>query len=118
MDANCCDTQAPENVPIDLAEDERERLVRVFRALGDGTRLEVFRAIAAQPDSICVCDVVARFAVSQPTISHHLKVLRDAGLVTVSRRGVWAYYAADPEGLRAVRSALGALTEVPMIQVR
>ena len=64
--------------------------------LGDATRLEVFRLIAAQTSPLCVCDIVDRFDVSQPTISHHLKILRDAGLVTVSRRGVWAYYAVDP----------------------
>jgi ArsR family transcriptional regulator len=73
--------------------------VGVFRALGDPTRLEIFRLIAAQADPICVCDIVGRFEVSQPTISHHLKVLREAGLVTVSRRGIWAYYAPNPQGL-------------------
>jgi ArsR family transcriptional regulator, arsenate/arsenite/antimonite-responsive transcriptional repressor len=82
-----------------LSEKDRELLVGVFRALGDPTRLEIFRLIAAQAEPICVCDIVDRFAVSQPTISHHLKVLREAGLVRVSRRGIWAYYAADPQGL-------------------
>ena len=77
-----------------------------FRALGDPTRLEIFRLIAAQEAPVCACDVVDRFAVSQPTISHHLKVLREAGLITVSRRGVWAYYAADPRGLALLREAL------------
>jgi ArsR family transcriptional regulator len=81
----------------------------MFRALGDPTRLEIYRLIAAQPGPICVCDVVDRFPVSQPTISHHLKVLREAGLVTVSRRGVWAYYAADPRGLARLRGWLDAL---------
>src|SRR5438445_106268 len=76
--------------PEPLAQDAHDRLVAVFRALGDATRFEIFRLIAAQPEPICVCDVVDRFPVSQPTISHHLKVLRDAGLVTVARRGVWA----------------------------
>jgi ArsR family transcriptional regulator len=64
--------------------------------------------IAAQPEPICVCDVVEQFQVSQPTISHHLKVLREAGLITVSRRGVWAYYAADPRGLATLRSSVDA----------
>src|SRR5947208_1736838 len=84
----------------ELAGATRERLVRVFRALGDGTRFEIFRLIAAQSEPICVCDVVERFDLTQPTISYHLKVLREAGLVSVSQRGVWAYYAADPDGLR------------------
>lgn len=93
---DCC------GVPIDaepLPDGERLQLVSLFRALGDPTRLEIFRLIAAQTDPICVCDVVDRFDVSQPTISHHLRVLREAGLVSVSRRGIWAYYAADPAGL-------------------
>ena len=96
-------------LPDPIAAAERERLVSIFRALGDPTRLDVYRLIAAQPDPLCVCDIVARFEVSQPTISHHLKILREAGLVTVSRRGVWAYYGANPTGLEIVREGLGAL---------
>ena len=96
---DCCTVPV---LPSALADDARERLVAVFRALGDPTRLETFRLIAAQSQPICVCDVVDRFPVSQPTISHHLRVLRDAGLVTVGRRGVWAYYAATVEGRRVL----------------
>src|SRR5688572_26920914 len=96
-------------LPDPIATSERDRLVGVFRALGDPTRLDVYRLIATQPDPLCVCDIVARFEVSQPTISHHLKILRAAGLVTVSRRGVWAYYAANPHGLEIVRAVLGTL---------
>ena len=96
-------------LPDPIVAHERDRLVGVFRALGDPTRLDVYRLIAAQPNPLCVCDIVARFDVSQPTISHHLKILREAGLVTVSRRGVWAYYAANPNGLETVRAALGGL---------
>ena len=99
---DCCTT--PVEAPP-LSEAERQQVVATLRALGDPTRLEVFRLIAAQAEPICVCDVTDRFDVSQPTISHHLKVLRDAGLVTVSRRGVWAYYATDPEGLERIDRA-------------
>jgi ArsR family transcriptional regulator len=94
---------------VGLAPGRRDRLVAVYRALGDPTRLEVFRLIAAQTAPLCVCDIVARFELSQPTISHHLKILRDAGLVTVSRRGVWAYYSVDPAGLALLRGALAEL---------
>src|SRR5688572_9104010 len=96
-------------LPDPIASAERDRLVAVFRALGDPTRLDVYRLIAAQPEPLCVCDIVARFEVSQPTISHHLKILREAGLVTVSRRGVWAYYAAATAGLDAAQAALEML---------
>jgi ArsR family transcriptional regulator, arsenate/arsenite/antimonite-responsive transcriptional repressor len=99
---DCCTPLTPRN---DMTPARRDRLVAVCRALGDATRLEVFRLIAAQTAPICVCDIVDRFDVSQPTISHHLKSLRDAGLVKVSRRGVWAFYAVDPEGLELLRDA-------------
>ena len=103
---DCC------TIPTDtepLPEGQREPLVNVFRALGDPTRLEIFRLIAAQADPICVCDIVERFDVSQPTISHHLRVLREAGLVTVSRRGIWAYYASDPHGLEQIHQVASSL---------
>jgi ArsR family transcriptional regulator, arsenate/arsenite/antimonite-responsive transcriptional repressor len=107
--ADCCDisiTYAP-------MSDERQReLVAAFKALGDGTRLEIFRLIASQPAPICVCDVTERFSVSQPTISHHLKVLREAGLIDVSRRGNWAYYAPAHHGLDLLSSLLERI-EVP-----
>ena len=101
--AGCCDVPTE---PIPLSAVERDRLVAAFKALADPTRLDVFRLVAAQEAPLCACDVVDRFAVSQPTISHHLKVLREAGLITVSRRGVWAYYAVDPRGLALLRASI------------
>jgi ArsR family transcriptional regulator len=62
--------------------------------------------IAAQDEPICACDIVDRFDVSQPTIAHHLKVLRNAGLITVSRHGVWAYYAVEPRGLEVLQTSV------------
>ncbi len=73
----------------------QERLVAVFKALADPTRLELFRLISAQPGAVCVCDLVDRFELSQPTISHHLKVLREAGLLTMKKLGVWTFCAPD-----------------------
>jgi ArsR family transcriptional regulator, arsenate/arsenite/antimonite-responsive transcriptional repressor len=109
--AGCCEVP---QAPPPLAEDARERIVATFRALGDPTRLEIFRLLAAQSEPVCVCDVVDRFEVSQPTISHHLRILREAGLVTVSRRGVWAWYAPDPKALAWLREAIGDLGAVPL----
>ena len=86
-----------------------DRVVAGFKALGDPTRFAIFRLIAAQAEPVCVCDVTDRFDLSQPTISHHLKALREAGLVTVSRRGVWAYYAADRDGVARLRHVLDAI---------
>lgn len=71
----------------------------MLKALADPTRLEILRVIAAQPGPVCACDIVDRFDLSQPTISHHLKALRDAGLLTSRRRGLWRFYEPDPEGL-------------------
>jgi ArsR family transcriptional regulator len=101
-----------------LAPDERDRAVAVLKALADPTRLEMYRLIAGQATSLCACDIVDRFDLSQPTIAHHLKVLRDAGLVTVSRVGIWAYYAPDPRGQEVLRKTLallggGALVATP-----
>ena len=84
---------------------DRQEIVALFKALADSTRYEIFRLISAQPESICVCHITDRFDVSQPTVSHHLKVLREAGLITVSRQGVWAYYQADARGIERLRSA-------------
>src|SRR5207249_280826 len=98
--ADCCPTVRD---PAEMAEPTRDRLVTIYRALGDATRFEIFRLIAAQNAPICVCDIVDRFELTQPTISYHLKLLRQAGLVTVSQRGVWAYYAVDSEGVRLLQ---------------
>ena len=100
----CCTSPL---IPVPLSENAEDKLIGGLKALADPTRLAIFRLIAAQEEPICVCDIVARFEVSQPTISHHLKVLREAELITVSRRGVWAYYAADQRGVAALGSLFG-----------
>jgi ArsR family transcriptional regulator len=80
-----------------LAEAAQERLVAIFKALADPTRLEILRLLAAQRGPTCVCDVVAHFGLSQPTISHHLSVLREAGLVRAAKIGIWSFYAPAPD---------------------
>ena len=76
---------------------------KFFKALGDETRLEILGLLAAAGTEICACDIESHFELSQPTISHHLKILREAGLVTGERRGTWVYYAID----RATVARLG-----------
>src|ERR671928_401826 len=93
----CC---GPATEPLDPAASET--LAARFRALSDPTRVAIVNRLAAA-DECCVCDLNAAFDLSQPTISHHLKVLRAAGLVEASRRGTWAYYRLLPGGLGAVR---------------
>ena len=105
--ADCCTTIT--DLPA-LEPGERERSVGVLKALADPTRLEMYRLIAGQEAALCACDIGDRFDLAQPTIAHHLKVLRDAGLVTVSRQGIWAYYAVDPQGQRVLQETLTALS--------
>src|SRR6476469_5814068 len=97
----CC---GPDTEPIDPGE--AEALAARFKALGDPTRVAIVNRLAAA-DEVCVCDFVAALDLAQPTISHHLKVLREAGLVESSRRGTWAYYRLVPEAVDALREALG-----------
>ena len=83
----------------------------MFKALGDPTRVRLLSLIAAHAGGeACVCDISADIEVSQPTISHHLKVLRDAGLLTSQRRASWVYYAVVPEALASLAVLLGATT--------
>ncbi len=80
-----------------------------FKALADPVRLQLFSAIASHDGGeACVCDLSAGIEVSQPTVSHHLKVLRDAGLLTSQRRASWVYYAVVPEALDSLAVILGA----------
>lgn len=97
----CCGPDTPA-----LDEAERDALAARFKALADPTRVAIINRLAAA-DCVCVCDFVAALDLAQPTVSHHLKVLRDAGLVESSRRGTWAYYRLVPEAVGALRDALG-----------
>jgi ArsR family transcriptional regulator, arsenate/arsenite/antimonite-responsive transcriptional repressor len=87
---------------------EAPGLARQFKALGDPTRLGLLMLIAGHDDgSVCVCDLTDAFAVTAPTISHHLKVLREAGLVSAECRGTWIYYRADRAVLSRLSGVLG-----------
>lgn len=81
-------------------------LLAVLRALGDGTRLAIFRLVSSGRRPVCVRNVADRLAVSQPTVSHHLKVLRGAGLVAVTRRGTSSWISPLPAGLDPIRRAV------------
>lgn len=77
---------------------------KFFRALGDPTRLEMVGLLAAQKKELCVCELEAHFDLSQPTVSHHLRILREAGVVRSERRGTWVYYALEDGVRRRLRS--------------
>jgi ArsR family transcriptional regulator len=88
-----------------LAPRDADRLAARFKALADPTRVAMVNRLAQ--GECCVCDLNAAFDLSQPTISHHLKVLRDAGLVESTRRGTWAYYRLEQDAVRQLRQTLG-----------
>ncbi len=81
----------------------------LFKTLGDPTRLGILKLLREADEPVCVCDLTDRFELNQPTISHHLKLLREAGLVSASRRGTWAFYSLRRERLEEARRALAAL---------
>jgi len=83
----------------DLERAEAERMATIAKALGDPVRLQLVDVLRKHAGRVCVCELVPLFDLSQPTISHHLKVLRDAGLVGSERRGLWAYYYVIPNAL-------------------
>jgi ArsR family transcriptional regulator len=90
-----------------LAESDAASLAQVFKALADPVRLRLFSLIASyEGGEACVCDLTPAFDVTQPTISHHLKVLRDAGLIESERRGTWIYYWVRPEALARLSDLL------------
>lgn len=90
-----------------LSEDEAERIAHTFKALGDPTRVRLLSLIAAtEAGEACVCDLTDPVGLSQPTVSHHMKILVDAGLATREQRGRWAYYRVVTEALERAARAL------------
>lgn len=90
-----------------LDVEDAQRLARMFKALGDPTRVRLLSIIAAQPErEACICDLTHPVGVSQPTVSHHMKQLADAGLVVREQRGRWAYYRLVEDTLSSLSSAL------------
>jgi len=97
IDQSCCPPMTQTPVPAEAAA----VLSAAFKALGDPIRLQLMSMIASAPGGeICVCELTPAFAISGPTISHHLKVLREAGLVDAERRASWVYYRARPALMR------------------
>ncbi|MEV0978565.1 metalloregulator ArsR/SmtB family transcription factor [Streptomyces sp. NPDC049915] len=96
-DASAC---CPGLVAAPLDQDRAAELARIFKALGDPVRLRLLSMIASRSGGeVCVCDLTPAFDLSQPTISHHLKLLRQAGLIDCERRGTWVHYWVLPAAL-------------------
>jgi ArsR family transcriptional regulator, arsenate/arsenite/antimonite-responsive transcriptional repressor len=101
--AECCPSLL--TAPLDLAD--AQQLAQAFAALGDPVRLQILSMLAAAVEGeICVCNFIEPIGKTQGTISHHLKILGDAGLVHGDRRGKWVWYSLDHDRLAAVRNAI------------
>jgi ArsR family transcriptional regulator, arsenate/arsenite/antimonite-responsive transcriptional repressor len=99
----------PATAPAEVSRGIADR----FKALGDPTRLAIVTQLAAA-DQVCVCHLVPEAGLSQPTVSHHLRLLRDAGLVTSERRGTWAYYRLVPDAIAELAGTLSSLGAAPV----
>ncbi len=102
--AGCCDdvVMAPKNPRLN-------EQVKLLAALADPTRLRIVEMLSGACEAICVCDITTQFELGQPTISHHLKVLRDANLVSWEKRGLWVYYSLNRDVFGEVASYLSGL---------
>ncbi len=93
-----------------LSQPQAERIAPVLKALADPVRLRLLSLVASHADGeACVCDLNDAFDLSQPTISHHLKVLHEVGLLDRTKRGVWVYYAVKPEALKDLSVLIGGV---------
>jgi ArsR family transcriptional regulator len=100
----CCEPLVLPEVDATAAE----RIAVVARALADPIRVQLVDVLRRHAGEVCVCELEPLFAISQPTLSHHLRKLREAGVVGVERRGLWAYYYVLPEAIEELRAWLDA----------
>jgi ArsR family transcriptional regulator, arsenate/arsenite/antimonite-responsive transcriptional repressor len=100
--APCCEP----GVYPDVERDHAVRMARIAKALGDPVRLQLVDVLKKHAGKVCVCELVPLFELSQPTVSHHLKVLRQAGIVGSEREGLWAYYYVIPDALKELAAWL------------
>lgn len=98
----CCEPV----VHPDVEREQAQRMAAVAKALGDPVRLQLVDVLRKHAGKVCMCELVPLFELSQPTVSHHLKVLRDAGIVGFERRGLWAYYFVIPGALEELSAWL------------
>ncbi len=90
----------------DVERAQARRMAAIAKALGDPVRIQLVDVLRKHAGKVCVCELVPLFDLSQPTVSHHLKKLRDAGIVGSERKGLWAYYFVEPEALEELSAWL------------
>lgn len=103
-DTSCC-SPVDFQLPVEGVLDQ----VKLLSALADTTRLQIVRMLSRFDEPLCVCEITPQFNLGQPTISHHLKVLRDAGLVNWEKRGLWVYYSLNRDALEQATSYLNVM---------
>ena len=101
--ADCCAPLMREG----LSPEEAGATASLFKALSDPTRVRIVNLLAGSPEPVCLCDINSGFELSQPTLSHHLKKLVAAGLLTREQRGTWAFYSINEEALRRLSDVVG-----------
>lgn len=99
---SCC---APLGAPA-LSADEADATAQLFKALGDPARVKIVNLVATSEQPVCACNLTEPLGLSQPTVSHHLKKLTDAGVLAREQRGVWAYYSIDPQAVAQLRAVV------------
>jgi ArsR family transcriptional regulator, arsenate/arsenite/antimonite-responsive transcriptional repressor len=105
----CCS-----GIGLPIVPDEASRtLASLGRAMADETRVGILSLLARYEEPVCVCEVVAAFALGQPTISHHLRILRESGLVDSEKKGLWVFYHLNRDSLAQVRAYLDELLAAP-----
>jgi len=104
----CC---YPHSINCKIPEAELKRNAKVFKAIGNKTRLEILSAIANYNNNVCACDFEQLFDIKQPTISHHIKILVEAGLVNKRKEGTWNYYSVQPDTVQQLIGDLKTLIE-------
>jgi ArsR family transcriptional regulator len=87
-----------------LSAEEAEETAGLFKALGDAARVRILNLLATSDGPVCVCNLTEPLGLTQPTVSHHLKRLTQAGLLRREQRGVWAYYSIDPDAVARLRA--------------
>lgn len=101
--------RTPAKFTSPLAEEEADTQARLLKAFSDPTRLRILSLLSRHEGDVCVFEIVAAFRLEQPTISHHLRILRDAGLVHCRKNGLWAYYYVSSPALAQAQRIIDAL---------
>lgn len=110
LEDNCCKP----SVKPSLNKQQAENAVKLFAALADEIRLLILNMLAESGSEVCVCDITAAFNKSQPTISHHLRILREEGLINGDKRGKWVYYSLVPGRAEEIQNLVQKLLPMPV----